>query len=184
MAPRDDRQLAELALAGDANAYGELVERYQNAVMGVCVRVLGDRAGAEDAAQEVFLRAHRKLATFDRTRPFGPWVKRVAVNFCLNLLAARPAEVALYDEHDHAPDDTPLADPVQQLLAAERARMIQAAIAALPQHQRAVIELRHYHDLSYDVIAAELGRSLSDVKSDLFRARRALAERLRGYLES
>jgi RNA polymerase sigma-70 factor (ECF subfamily) len=184
MAPRDDRQLAELALAGDLEAYGELVERYQNAVMGVCVRVLGDRAGAEDAAQEVFLRAHRKLTTFDRARPFGPWVKRVAVNFCLNVLAARPTEVELHEEHDQAQGGAPLTDPAQQALAGERTQVIQAAIAGLPPHQRAVIELRHYHDLSYDAIAAELGRSLSDVKSDLFRARRALAERLRSYWES
>jgi RNA polymerase sigma-70 factor (ECF subfamily) len=175
----DDAGLAQRARRGDAEAYGELVRRHQQTVFNVCYRLLGHRQEAEDAAQEAFLRAYDRLGMFDLARPFGPWIRRVAANLCLNRLAGqRPPAVELDDERDEVQDPaTPGPEAAQE--QAERAAAVRAAIAGLPPHYRAVIELRHFQELSYEAIAAALRLPLSDVKSHLFRARRLLAEKLR-----
>jgi RNA polymerase sigma-70 factor (ECF subfamily) len=172
----DEREWLNRAQRGDPDAYGQIVRRYQTAVFNVCYRLLRDRAEAEDAAQETFLRAHARLRMFDPARPFGPWIRRVAANLCLNRLEARPpAGAELDEERDRAPD----ADPEAAREQAESAEAIRNAIAGLPPRYRAVIELRHFQDLSYDEMAAALNLPLSDVKSHLFRARRMLAEKLK-----
>jgi RNA polymerase sigma-70 factor (ECF subfamily) len=172
----DEREWAARARRGDPDAYGELVRRYQTAVFNVCYRLMGERAEAEDATQEAFIRAYARLETFDVTRPFGPWIKRVAANLCLNRLEARPPAAAeLDEERDRAPD----ADPEAAHEQTESAQAIRAALTGLPSHYRAVVELRHFQDLSYDEIAAALKLPLSDVKSHLFRARKLLAEKLK-----
>src|SRR3972149_7464817 len=71
-----DRLLVQRTRGGDVNAFGERVQRYQTSVFSVCYRLLGDSAEAEDLAQEAFLRAFRRLATFDVERSFGPWMRR------------------------------------------------------------------------------------------------------------
>jgi RNA polymerase sigma-70 factor (ECF subfamily) len=173
-----DADLARQARQGDVDAYGELVRRYQTSVFNVCYRLLADRGEAEDMTQEAFLRAQARLDRFDLERPFGPWMRRVAANLCLNRLQRRaPAQVALEEE-----GDLPAADrsdgPEQIHEARERNDALRAAILALPPHYRSVIELRHFHDLSYDEIAAALKMTVSDVRSHLYRARRQLARRL------
>ena len=176
-----DGDLVRRTRQGDPEAFGELVRRYQSAVFNVCYRLLGERTAAEDQAQEAFIRAYARLDTFDTQRPFGPWIKRVAANLCLNHLARRPQpDEPLEDETAH-PLSEPLVaaqDPARLAEAAQSAEAVRAAIRALPPRYRAVIELRHFQDLSYLELAAALGRPLSDVKSDLFRARRLLAQLL------
>lgn len=86
MADPTDRDLAIRARRGDAEAFGELVRRYQGSVFNVCYRLLGERREAEDMAQEAFIRAYGRLETFDADRPFGPWIRRVAANACFNRL--------------------------------------------------------------------------------------------------
>lgn len=173
-----DRDLAVRAQRGDADAFGELVQRYQSSVFNVCYRLMGERREAEDQAQEAFIRAYERLRTFDADQPFGPWMRRVAANVCLNRLQrARPITAPLDDEHDDGLAGGE-SDPESAREGAERAQAIRAAIVGLPPHYRAVIELRHFQDLSYDEIAKTLQISLSDVKSHLFRARNMLAEKL------
>ncbi len=120
------------------------------------------------------MRAHDRLHTFDLSREFGPWIRRVAANLCLNYLESRKVDTPLDEERD--------ADPAQLPEAAtevrERSEQIRRALSSLPPHYRVVVELRHFQELSYDEIAAELNIPLSDVKSHLFRARKLLAEKL------
>ena len=170
-----ERALLQRALHGEASAYGEVVRQHQTAVFNVCYRLLHDRAEAEDATQETFIRAHARLGTFDLERPFGPWIRRVAANLCLNRMASRKPEAPLDEERDQATGGDPEATRVR----AEQSEAVRAAIASLPPHYRLVIELRHFQELSYDEIAVELKLALSDVKSHLFRARKLLAEKLR-----
>ena len=175
MPDSSDRALVLRVRGGDPEAFGELVLRYQTSVYNVCYRLLGEAGAAEDQAQEAFIRAFARLDQFDAERPFGPWVRRVAANLCLNRLAsAREASVSLDDERDE-PMMASSADPAATAEQAETAEALRAAMAALPAQYRAVIELRHFHDLSYAEIAAELGLPVSDVKSHLFRARKLLA---------
>lgn len=173
-----DQALVLGALRGEVQAYGELVRRYQASVYNVCYRLMGDRQTAEDRAQDAFVRAYRRLETFDVERPFGPWIRRVATNVCLNdLNRAEPATAPLEEEFGEYAAAS-LGEPEKELQRAERAERVRAALQTLPSHYRAVIELRHYQDLSYAEIASALGLTMSEVKTHLYRARRALAELL------
>jgi len=174
MSAPTDRDLIQYARRGDAAAFGELVRRYQTSVFNVCYRILHERADAEDMAQETFIRAHERLNMFDDERAFGPWVRRVAANVCLNHLESQRITTPLDDERDADESQR----PERQAEVHERSEQIRGALASLPAHYRVVIELRHYQELSYDEIAAELNIPLSDVKSHLFRARKLLAEKL------
>lgn len=170
-----DRDLILLARRGDTEAYGEIVTRYQTSVFNVCYRILHERGEAEDMAQETFMRAHSRLDSFDLERPFGPWIRRVATNICLNQLETYKATGELDDERDADESQKPEAVYATK----ERGEQIRLALASLPLQYRVVVELRHYQELSYDEIAVELKIPLSDVKSNLFRARKLLAEKLK-----
>ncbi len=174
-----DGALAARARRGDKDAFGELVERHQTAVFNVCYRILGERREAEDLAQEAFLRAYRRLATFDEQRPFGPWVRKVAANLCLNHLQKQRPEAGAFEEEYEGVELAATSHAEESQRAAEQTEMLRAAILSLPPHYRAVIELRHYQELSYGEIGETLNMPLSDVKSHLFRARKALAELLK-----
>jgi RNA polymerase sigma-70 factor, ECF subfamily len=169
-----DRDLILRARRGDAEAYGEIVIGHQTSVFNVCYRILHNRNDAEDLAQETFMRAYDRLNTFDIERDFGPWVRRIAANLCLNFLESQKVNAELDDERDA--DKT--AQPDKQIEVKERSEQIRNALASLPPNYRVVIELRHYQEMSYDEIASELKVPLSDVKSHLFRARKILAEKL------
>ncbi|MEW6568319.1 MAG: sigma-70 family RNA polymerase sigma factor [Chloroflexota bacterium] len=172
-----DGVLAVRARRGEAEAYGELVRRYQAAVFNVCYRLLGERGEAEDMAQETLWRAYQRLDTFNESRPFGPWVRRVAANLCLNRLQRIDRETDLPDDETGFPA-APLRlaeDRIERREAAERVRQ---ALLSLSPRARLVIELRHFEALSYEEIAADLAMTLSEVRTLLYRARRTLARRL------
>jgi RNA polymerase sigma-70 factor (ECF subfamily) len=182
-----DRQLVAQTLGGRPDAYGELVRRYQATVYNVAYRLVGERQEALDVAQDAFVRGYHALRTFDQERPFGPWIGRIATNVALVSLQRRRVPTiplgrivgAGGEERaaDVVPPD-PARGPEENFLAAERDAELRRAILALPPRYRAVIELRHFQDLSYEEIAAALGLPLSDVKSHLFRARKLLREAL------
>jgi RNA polymerase sigma-70 factor (ECF subfamily) len=174
-----DGVLLDRCRSGDLEAFGELVQRYQQTVFNVCFRMLGERREAEDLAQESFLRAYRKLDTFDVDRPFGPWIRRVAANVCLNHLEKRRITQVPLDEERNRITGSTLLDPEMKRIEAESQNRIRQAIIVLPPKYRAVIELRHFQSMSYEEISRTLNIPISDVKSHLFRGRRRLAENLR-----
>lgn len=177
-----DQDLVTRTRGGEPQAFGELMQRYQASVFNVCLRMMGERREAEDMTQEAFIRAHERLHTFDEERPFGPWIRRVAANHCLNRLKRHaPATVPLEDELD-IPRQPGQLQPEQVVIKRDRQRTIRQAILNLPANYRAVIELRHYQGLSYAEIGSAMGLPLSDVKSYLFRARKQLAQRLEGHV--
>jgi RNA polymerase sigma-70 factor (ECF subfamily) len=181
MATPSDDELARRARRGEVQAFGELVQRYQSSVFNVCYRLLGERQEAEDLAQEAFLRAFQRFDLYDIRLPFGPWVRKVAANLCLNRLQVSRAEwLPLDDERgEHMPAKTGSPETIQA--QGEQAEAVRQALSSLPAHYRAVVELRHFQELSYAEIARMLAIPLSDVKSHLFRARRLLAEKLKSY---
>jgi RNA polymerase sigma-70 factor, ECF subfamily len=177
MATNPDSDLAQRAQRGDIDAYGELVRRYQRSVFGTCYRLLGERREAEDLAQEAFLHAYQRMHLFDSQRSFGPWMRRVATNLCLNHMQLKfPPLVPLDEETEQLPSDGNVVETQER---AALTQQVWAALCMLPAHYRAVIEMRHYQELSYAEIAEILHLPLSDVKSHLFRARKLLAEKLK-----
>ena len=186
----DEQQLLQQARQRDetsAAAYGELVRRYQTAVFNVAYRLLGRRVEAEDAAQEAFLRAYRALDRFNLERPFAPWIKRITTNLCLNWLESARARTQLLAAEMAHPDQPVSMDdwaqtapsPEQTLVHEEQTTQLHEAILALPPRYRVAIELRHFQELSYEEMAEVMERPLSSVKSDLFRARKLLAEKMK-----
>ena len=175
----DDSVLIRAVKAGDRQAFGELVQRHQQKVLNLAWRMLGENRDAEDAAQETFLRAFRAFPAYDDSRPITPWLMKIAVNVCLNTLQAQKEGEPLDEER--APGRGHSSRVVEGAVQGrERREQIGRAILRLAPRHRAVIELRHFQDMSYQEMASALQRPVSDIKSDLFRARRLLAEWLKG----
>jgi RNA polymerase sigma-70 factor (ECF subfamily) len=177
MSSAPESELARRAASGDQAAFAEIVRLHQQAVYNVAYRMLRNAFDAEDAAQDAFIRAYQFFDRFDADRPLAPWLKRITVNVCLNRLNAEKPASSLDD--NLPPPKDPHPGPEMQTATRQREESIRAAIVRLPPQYRAVIELRHFQELSYDEIARTLKRPLNSVKSDLFRARKLLAERLK-----
>jgi RNA polymerase sigma-70 factor (ECF subfamily) len=157
---------------------------YENMVFSTAARLTGNETQAEDISQEVFLKAH---AHFDhlRTSPTaGGWLKTVATNLSLNHLSRYRNRWTWFSEfkRGEADRDAPeveFAAPdtfFSGVDAAERRAWVERALADLPPHQRVPLVLYHFDDLPYDEIAQKLGVSLAKVKTDILRARSALAK--------
>ena len=163
----DDIELVHRTLAGDRNAFGEIVERYQNPVYTLALRMLGDRDEAEDVAQSAFVKAFEKLASFDPGYRFFSWLYRIAHNEAVNALERR-------QRHEGLEDATGEVEPPE--VRSDLGDLIGQCLLDLSVDHRSVIVLRHFQDLSYDEMAAALGISEKKVKSRLFSARAALRE--------
>ena len=175
--------LARVA-AGDADAFAQLMRQHQDRVLAVCQRMLGDRAQAEDATQEVFLKAYRQAGSLKVGGQVYTWLYRVAVNHCLNRLRRRRI-VRFVPLIGPGESDEPAAvlepidagaDPERALEARRRWRGTERMIAALPPNQRAVLTLAKFEGLSYREIAEVLEITEGAVESRLFRAMRTLRE--------
>jgi RNA polymerase sigma-70 factor (ECF subfamily) len=175
--PSEELRWIDAAIQGDHVAFAQLVERYKAPVHSLAYRMLHNASDAEDAAQEIFVRAYTKLATFDRTRKFSTWLLSIASNYCIDVLRRRRATVVDLDEVAFAVPSNE-AGPERSALDREQRQTIARAVAQLPETYRLVTILRYYHDLSYEEIEQVTGLSEATIKTRLFRARRQLEERL------
>lgn len=177
----EDLALVERVLDGDQQAFSDLVTTYQRSVFNLTYRMLGDAREAEDAAQETFLRAYRHLDRYDTSRPFKTWLLSIASHYCIDLIRKRRFSLFSLDELLPAQWLNSLNDgtPEDIVLNGERSEQLQRMLATLNPEERAIIVLRYWNDLSYAEIADMLGTNTNVVKSRLFRARQALANRLR-----
>ncbi len=184
-----DKSLIDAHRQGDPAAFGELVRRYGDSVLGYLIRMSGNREQAEDLFQETFKRVHEKAHTF-RGPQFKGWLFRIATNVALDGIrrSNRIKAVSLNQQLDC---DNPnseqlgavaLADnscnPSEQALKAEQAEQVRQAIELLPARQRATLVLAYYQQLSYPDVAEVLGCSVGTVKTQMFRALKTLAHKL------
>jgi len=172
----DEREAIEACRRGEREAFDRLVLRYQRDVYRLCYRFVFNHEDANDLAQEAFFRAWRAIPRFRGESSFSTWLYRIAVNACLNFRGRRrPATQELPDA---------LADPVPgveaRLETGDEVRRVRAAIARLPDKQRATLILKVYHELTHEDVARILGTSVGTVKANLFHAlgnlRRLVAE--------
>lgn len=167
---------------GDPRAFEELVIAYQHRVFGVALRMLGSRAEAEEAAQEVFLRAHRAIADFRGDAKLSTWLYAIASRLCMNRLASGERRLLREGEETLARIPSGHASPVDELERSERDAALHRAIAELSDERRMVVVLRDLEGLSYEEIASALDLELGTVRSRLHRARMDLKEKLERFL--
>jgi len=163
-----DRDLVRRYLEGQRDAAGALVDRYQQRLFNVALRMLGTTQDAEDVTQTVFLNAFTKLGTYDPKYRFFSWVYRMTVNESLNALKRRKKTVTLEDV---------LVDPALGAApdrAAEAEDRVGKALMSLKPDDRAVVVLSHFVSFSYQEIAEVLEIPVKTVKSRLYTARERL----------
>jgi RNA polymerase sigma-70 factor, ECF subfamily len=182
-----DVSLMQLAGAGDAVAFEELVERHQRLVVGTVARMLGNNSEVEDIAQQVFVRVWRSAKRYVPRAKFTTWLLKITRNLVFNELRRRSRHTQISLQVESEDEERPIKDeramaPDASLLEQELQRAIESAIAQLPETQRMAVVLRRYEDLSYEQIADVLDQSVPAVKSLLFRARTELRTRLGRYL--
>ena len=184
----DEDALIARSRLGDLDAFNALVEHYQRSLYNFCLRLLGAPQPAEDAAQDAFIAAFRRLDTF-RGGSFRAWLFRIAANACYDEMRRRRARPSVsldipsgYDDRPHdRPDTGPtLDDHVQRQ---ELARCLHEALASLPPDQRLAAVLCDVQGLPYEEIAQVMGVSLGTVKSRISRARARLRKALMAHRE-
>lgn len=161
-------------LAGDRDAFDALVRRHQAAVRSLVLRYVKSDADAKDITQVAFVRAFEKLSEFRGQAAFRTWLFRIAINLALNHIRGAPADLA------------PIGDvgaftkslQTSQLVAAEVWRKVSARLDDLPPKQRLALELRIFHDLSFEEVADVGGFSVESAKANFHHA----VKRLRGLL--
>ncbi len=166
------------ARQGDQTAFSQLVTVYQKPVFNVCYRMLGNRADAEDAAQEAFIRAYLKLDTYNTDRKFSSWLFSIASHHCIDRLRKQRMKLVSWD--DLPPWNWIPAKKSEQpeavMVENENTRELHALLNTLPPDYRAAVVLKYWHEMSYDEIAASLDTTVSAIKSKLFRARKMMAQ--------
>lgn len=175
-----EADLIRQAQLGDRDAFGELVRRYYDRVVGVLTRMCGDSSLAEDSAQETFLRVWLNLPSFRPEAPLRPWVYRIAINAALDMLRKRREESVELPEMQEIQD--PSAGPEAALDKKEQAARVQQALRSLPEASRSVIVLREYGECSYQEIAHALAIPVGTVMSRLSYARNHLRHVLKNLL--
>jgi RNA polymerase sigma-70 factor (ECF subfamily) len=178
-----DRELIERVLEGRQEDFAELVRRHHARVLALCASMLHDRAAADDAAQEVFLKAYESLGDFRADSAFSTWLHRVAVNKCLDARRAesrrRSDSLEALTESEDARLKWLLADPRDDRAHfIEDADLVARTLARLDEDHRIVLTLRELQGFTYEELAETLDCTVDAIKARLQRARRAFRDML------
>ena len=172
-----ERTWIQRAIQGDQAAFGQLVRAYERPVYNLAYRMLGSAEDAEDAAQETFLRAYTRLATYQPDRKFVNWLLSIASHYCIDRLrrSSRAPQLPLDDtippQYLTSEEDRP-----EQAVDRKQAQeMVRRVLETLPPDYRAAVVLRYWYDMSYEEIATTTGSTESAIKSRLHRARQMMA---------
>ncbi|MEI8401410.1 MAG: RNA polymerase sigma factor RpoE [Alcaligenaceae bacterium] len=191
MSERDvDAELVSRVQAGDKQAFDLLVIKYQRKIMRLLSRMIRDPAEIEDVAQEAFIKAYRALPQFRGDSAFYTWLYRIAINTARNWLAANKRapstpsafeneEGETFNESDVLTDGS---NPESEMASRQIAETVNKAINDLPEELRNAIVMREIDGMSYEDIAESMNCPIGTVRSRIFRAREAIATRLRPLL--
>jgi RNA polymerase sigma-70 factor (ECF subfamily) len=178
-----DRPLVLRVRSGDRDAFGELVLKYMRRAYFTALGIVGSHDDAMDLSQDAFARAFRARRSLDPDRPFYPWFYQILRRLCFNHLRNQKTRRDRLEEAagwlaDRAGARAAEAAPDRMAERAELRARLEAAIAALPPHEREVIVMREFEGLRYREIADLLGIPIGTVMSRLYAARKALAATL------
>jgi RNA polymerase sigma-70 factor (ECF subfamily) len=175
-----EARLIAQALAGAQPAFEQIVRRYQRPVITFIARVTGDRAGAEDLAQETFVKAFRNLVAFDASRRFSSWLLRIAHNTAIDAMRRSRVRTVPFGSpgldgstpHVLEPEAPVTPDPVEQR---DLGHALERALARLRPEYRAAIVLRYHESLSFDEIGTVMSVPAATARTFVHRARKELA---------
>ncbi|MGE3314581.1 MAG: sigma-70 family RNA polymerase sigma factor [Planctomycetaceae bacterium] len=179
----DDRELIQECLAGRTEAFGRLVVRYQDRLFGSLLRILDSHDDARDVAQEAFVLAYQKLASFKGNSAFYSWLFRIAMNAAVSHRRRSGRQMASVDQAREQSgsdpvDGHPESRPAHALELAERQALVNRALQEVSEEFRTVLVLKEIEDLSYEEIAEIVGIPIGTVRSRIHRARSELREKL------
>lgn len=186
-----DQLLVERAQRGEKHAFELLVAKYQRKLARLLARFIRDPAEVEDVAQEAFIKAYRALPSFRGDSAFYTWLYRIGINTAKNHLVSigRRAPTATEFDSEEAEgfaDGEQLRDintPENLMMSKEIANTVNATMDALPEELRTAIQLREIEGLSYEEIATIMNCPIGTVRSRIFRAREAIAEKLKPLID-
>jgi RNA polymerase sigma-70 factor (ECF subfamily) len=179
-----DRAAIDAVLAGDRDAYGELVKRHSRMLFRLAFRMTGNEADADDVVQEAFLRAYQSLAAFESRADFGTWVYRIAVRCALDRLAKQRTDESrrVSEETDPEQDAVQVADskpdPERLAMSAEISALQEVAMRGLTPMERTAFVMRHYEERTTEEIAAAMNVTPNTAKQSVYRAVQKVRHRL------
>jgi RNA polymerase sigma-70 factor (ECF subfamily) len=181
-----DGEIIASILGGDRDAYTRIVDRFQDRVYGYCLATLADPVKAEDAAQEVFIKAYQALGRFRGDSSFFTWLYRIAINHCKDILRrtsrAKTESWEALLEKEGERIEALFAMPEMAGEAAEKMELISKILSCLPEKSRTLLLLREAQGLSYGELAEATKSSIDSVKSRLKRSRQEIEKKLRHLL--
>lgn len=186
-----DQQLVERVQQGDKKAFDLLVVKYQRKLARLLSQLIRDPVEVEDIAQETFIKAYRALPSFRGDSAFYTWLYRIGINTAKNFLVSQGRKVPTiegnFDNEDaenfeEATKYKEVSTPESELMSKQVAQTVNKTLDSLPEELRTAIVLREIEGLSYEDIASIMGCPIGTVRSRIFRAREAIAEKLRPLL--
>jgi len=184
--PPTDVELIDLTLAGDGQAFGQLIERFQRKIFRVTLAIVHDGAEADTITHDTFVQAYLNLAKFERRAGFETWLTRIAINRSRDFLRRRRF-ISLFTT-DEDGEERPIIEPVderpdpeRQVMAVQLRQAIRRAERTLSPQQKVIFRLRHYEQLALEEIAGHLGLQSGTVRAHLFRAVQKIRKELEGW---
>jgi RNA polymerase sigma-70 factor, ECF subfamily len=180
----DLSKLIKLACSGDEDAFGKIVNIYRNKVISYCHRMTG--SGAEDMAQEIFIKFYLALDRFDASKPVAPFLFRIAHNHCIDFLKKKNIHTTPFEKtavdclEIQIRDESP--DAEELLQKAELQKAVSDAMASIPALYRSPLIMWHIDGISYEEISEILELPIGTVKAQIHRGRNMLQQKLMGFV--
>ncbi len=186
-----DSSLVLRAKSGEQGAFNELVRKYRHRVMQLCIRYTLNRADAEDAVQNTFMKAYWGLPRFRGDAAFSSWLHRIAINSAKTVLKLRARDASIFasdmQNEDYVNENSgvrnELDTPEKLALTEEICRVVNAAIDGLCEEQRTAVVLREFQGFSYSQVASAMACPVGTVRSRVYRAREAIDHQVRHVFE-
>ncbi len=184
MIKNTDQYLIDKVLNGDTNAFGELVDRYQNFVFTIAIRILKVTEEAEEVAQDSFIKAYNSLSSFHGDSKFSTWLYRIVYHKSLDRIKMNKRH-RTYEINGEVTDDTlnHIENGLEFMLNTERTQIIKQCIAQLPLEEAAIISLYYFEEQSVKEIVKVTDLTEDNIKIKLYRSRKKLFSLLQGYVK-
>ncbi|MDR1156231.1 MAG: sigma-70 family RNA polymerase sigma factor [Bacteroidales bacterium] len=183
-----DVELVQQAVGGDQKAYSELMERYRNAIYYMLLKMVGNPSDAEDLTIEAFGKAFKNIKQYTAHFAFSTWLFKIASNNAIDFMRKKKLNnISIDDTSRDADTALPInirseqPTPEESLISEQKITMLHSIVSKLKPRYRKLVELRYFHEYSYEEISEETGLPIGTVKAQLFRARELLQNVLKEH---